>query len=60
VGNTSITYYSSFDDKLIKGKVKRIGPVSYQWYTSLDLYGGGGLKSGNYRQNIAGVVYVVQ
>jgi hypothetical protein len=60
VGNTSITYYSSFDDKLIKGKVKRIGPVSYQWYTSHDLYGGGSLKSGNYRQNIAGVVYVVQ
>jgi hypothetical protein len=60
VGGTVITYHSSFDDKLVKGKVKSIGPVSYQWYTSLDLYGGGGLKSGNYRQNIAGVVYVVQ
>lgn len=60
VGNTGITYYSSFDDKLIRGKVKSIGPVSYTWYTSLDVGRGGGLKSGSYRQNIGGIVYILQ
>jgi len=60
IGNTTITYYSSFDDKLIKGKIKTIGPVTYTWYTSFDLRGGGGLKTGLYRQNIGGVTYILQ
>lgn len=61
VGNTSISYYTSFDDKLIRGKIKTIGGSNYSWYTSIDGRGyGGSLKSGNYRQNIAGVVYILQ
>ncbi|MFN8292064.1 MAG: hypothetical protein U0U70_17555 [Chitinophagaceae bacterium] len=61
VGNTTLTYYTSFDDKMIRGKIKTIGGTSYAWYTSLDREGfGGSLKSGNYRQNIAGVVYILQ
>lgn len=61
VGNTQISYYSSFDDRMIRGKVKSIGGISYTWYTSLDRQGfGGSLKSGPFRQNIGGVVYIVQ
>ena len=61
LGSSAITYYSSFDDKLIRGKIKSIGTVSYQWYTSLDKIGfGGGLKTGSFRQNISGVIYIVQ
>jgi hypothetical protein len=60
IGNTPITYYSSFDDKLIRGKIKSIGSVVYTWYSSFDLRGGGGLKSGLYRQNIGGVTYILQ
>lgn len=61
VGSTSISYYNSFDDKFIRGKVKSIGAVSYSWYTSLDRQGfGGALKSGPYRQNTGGVLYIVQ
>lgn len=61
IGNTTIVYYSSFDDKAIKGKVKSIGPVNYSWYTSFDVnYGPGSLKSMNFRQNIAGIIYIVQ
>lgn len=59
-GNTGITYYSSFDDKFIRGKIKSIGPASYTWYTSLDVGKGSGLKSGSYRQNIGGVIYILQ
>jgi len=58
IGNTPITYYSSFEDKYIKGKVKSIGSVSYTWYSSFDLRGG--LKSGLFRQNIGGVIYILQ
>lgn len=61
IGSTMISYYSSFDDKLIRGKLKSIGGTSYSWYTSLDRQGfGGSLKSGPFRQNIGGVVYIVQ
>lgn len=61
IGSIVITYYTSFDDKLIRGKVKSIGGISYSWYTSLDRQGlGGYLKSGPFRQNIGGVVYIVQ
>lgn len=61
VGNTQISYYSSFDDKMIRGKIKSIGGTNYSWYTSLDRQGfGGSLKSGPFRQNIGGVVYIVQ
>ncbi len=61
VGSTLITYYSSFDDKLIRGKIKSIGPVNYVWYTSVDRgQFGGGLKSGPWRHNTGGVVYILQ
>jgi hypothetical protein len=61
VGNTVITYYSSFDDKLVQGKIKSIGMANYSWYTSFDrMEYRGGLKSGNYRQTINGVTYILQ
>lgn len=61
VGSTLITYYSSFDDKFIRGKIRSIGAVNYSWYTSVEnsKYGGG-LKSGPWRQNTGGVVYILQ
>lgn len=61
VGNTAITYYSSFDDKAIKGKVKSIGNIAYYWYSSYDVnFGPGSLKNNNYRQQIAGITYIIQ
>jgi hypothetical protein len=58
LGNTPITYYSSFEDKLIKGKVKSIGMVNYTWYTSND--NRGGIKTGQYIENINGVTYILR
>lgn len=58
IGNTPIIYYSTFEDKQVRGKIKTIGSVPYTWYTSFDLMNG--LKSGEYRQNIGGVVYILQ
>lgn len=60
VSNTLINYYSTFDDKMIQGKIKTIGTVEYQWYNSFDVVRGGGLKSGPIRQNISGIIYIVQ
>lgn len=61
VGSTQLAWYSSFDDKFIRGKIKNIGAVNYTWHTSLDQPGfGGSLKSGPFRQNTAGVVYIIQ
>lgn len=61
IGSTSITYYSSFDDKLIRGQVKTIGSYTYTWYTSLDLHAGkGALKTGQYRQNIGSITYILR
>lgn len=61
VGSTSIAYYSSFDDKLIRGQVKTIGSYTYTWYTSLDLHAGrGALKTGQYRQNIGSITYILR
>ncbi|MEQ1676603.1 MAG: hypothetical protein ABL876_07880 [Chitinophagaceae bacterium] len=60
VGTSTITYYSSFDDKNIQGKVKSIGPFNYTWYTQNDSRGyPGTLKSGEYKQNVAGVIYLI-
>jgi hypothetical protein len=59
IGNTLITYYSNFDDKQIRGKIKNIGSVPFDWYTSFDVGRGGGLKSGNYRQNINGITFIL-
>lgn len=61
VGSTNITYYTPFDDKMIRGLVKTIGTYSFNWYTSLDIRGGRGLlKTGDYRQNIGGVWYILR
>jgi len=61
VGVTRIVYNSIFDDKMVQGKVKSIGSISYNWGTSLDPKGYGGvLKSGNYRQNIDGITYILR
>lgn len=61
VGSTQLAWYSSFDDKFIRGKIKSIGAVNYTWHTSLDQPGfGGSLKSGPFRHNTAGVVYIIQ
>ena len=60
VGGTTIVYNSVFDDKLIQGKIKSIGAVSYNWGTSRDIKYAGALKSGSYRQNINGIVYILQ
>lgn len=60
VGNNRIVYHSTFDDKLIQGKIKSIGTVAYNWGTSLEARYKGTLKSGNYRQNINGVTYILR
>jgi hypothetical protein len=58
IGNTPITYYSSFEDKYIKGRIKSIGSAVYTWYSSFDLRNG--LKSPVNRQNVGGVIYIIQ
>lgn len=61
VGNNPIKYFSSFDDKLLKGKLKSVGSVSFEWYNSFDRSElRGALKSGQYRQNIGGVTYILR
>ena len=61
IGATAIQYHSTFDDKLLHGKIKSIGSVAYNWGTSLDPSGQrGALKSGQYRQNINGIVYILR
>lgn len=60
IGSTSISYHSFFEDKAIRGKVKSIGPVNYSWYSSFDQNLGGVLKSGNFRQQIGSVTYILQ
>ena len=60
VGQTPIEYYSTFDDTLIKGKVKRIGGAYYKWYTSSDRRGyQGSIKSGYQRQLINGITFIL-
>lgn len=61
VGSTVISYYQSFEDKYVRGRIRSIGNVLYTWYSSLDRQGTAGLlKSGPYRQNTGGVVYILQ
>lgn len=61
VGANNITYFSPFDDKLIRGLVKSIGTVSFNWYTSMDIRAARGiLKSGDYRNNIGGVLFILR
>lgn len=61
VGSTLISYYTSFDDRYVRGRLRSIGSVQYSWYSSLDRQGTAGLlKSGPYRQNTGGILYVLQ
>jgi hypothetical protein len=60
IGNVEITYYSVFDDRINKGKLKSIGGVRYEWYSNFDRSDmRGSLKTGNYRQNIGGITYLL-
>jgi hypothetical protein len=60
IGNTEITYYSVFEDRLNKGKIKTIGGARYIWYSDADRSDmRGGLKSGYYRQNIGGIIFIL-
>lgn len=59
LGNIPITYYSSYDDRLLKGKLKTIGTASYNWYTSFDI-NRSGLKSGNYRTQVNGILFIIR
>ena len=61
VGATPITYYTTFDDKLIKGKLKSIGTAVYTWYTSYDRSElRGAMKTGAYRVNVGGIIYILR
>lgn len=61
IGNDPITYYSVFNDKLNAGKIKSIGPVTYTWYSTHDRSEyRGGLKTGNYRQIINGITFILR
>ncbi len=61
VGDMPVKYYSSFDDKYLKGKIKSIGSVVFEYYSSLDrIEFRGLLKSGFYRPNIGGVIYILR
>ena len=60
IGNTFFKYYTSFDDKAIRGRIRSIGGIEYKWYTSFDVGRTGALQSGNYRQIINGITYILQ
>jgi hypothetical protein len=59
-GNTPLTYYSVFDDKYNKGKIKSIGSTQFGWYNEFDRKElQGALKSGATTQKINGVNYTI-
>lgn len=61
VGSTVISYYSVFDDRINAGKIKSVGGVPYVWYSTFDRVElRGALKSNNYRQDIAGITYILR
>jgi hypothetical protein len=60
LGSTNLSYFNSYDDKAYAGKVKTIGQISFTYYPSYDRQFAGGMKTGNYLQNVAGVNYVIQ
>ena len=60
LGSTSLTYYSSFEDKAYKGKIKSIDHSSYTYYSSLDRREyQGAMKTGNSLLFINGIKYFV-
>jgi hypothetical protein len=60
VGSTLIVYNSNFEDPAIRGKVKSIGTQNYLWYTSMERYGAGSLKSGPQRFKNGQILFIVQ
>ncbi len=60
LGSTNLNYYTSFDDRAFAGKIKSIGQVNFTYYPSYDKQFAGGMKTGSYTQNVAGVNYFVQ
>ena len=60
LGSTNLNYYSSFDDKAYAGKIKTIGQISFSYYPSYDRQFAGGMKTGSYTQNIAGINFLIQ
>ena len=60
LGSTSLNYFSSFDDKAFAGKIKSIGQINFTYYPSYDKQFAGGMKTGSYTQNVAGVTYFIQ
>jgi hypothetical protein len=60
VGSVPVTYYTVFDDKWNAGKLKSIGTAAYTWYSIGDNVSmRGGLKSGNQRQIVSGITYIL-
>ena len=59
IGNIPLTYFTSFDDRLLKGKLKTIGSINYNWYGSFDI-NRSGLKSGNYRSSLNGILFIIR
>lgn len=61
IGNTSIKYYSSFDNPSLKGKLKTIGSYNLDWASTSTAQGFVYyLKTGNARQLINGITYILQ
>ena len=60
VGSTNLNYYTSFEDKTIKGKIKSIGQIAFTYHTSFEKQFAGAMKTGNQRQNVAGINYHIQ
>ena len=60
LGNTNLNYYTSFDDRAFAGKIKSIGQINFTYYPSYDKQFAGGMKTGSYTQNVAGVTYFIQ
>ncbi len=60
LGSTNLNYYTSFDDKAFAGRIKTIGQINFTYYPSYDKQFAGGMKTGSYTQNVAGVNYFIQ
>ena len=56
-----LSYYTSNEDKLIRGKLKSIDRAMYTYYTSTDRKDfQGAVKSGSQLQTINGIKYFVK
>jgi len=60
LGSTNLNYYTSFDDRAFAGKIKNIGQINFTYYPSYDQQFAGGMKTGSFMQNVAGVNYIIQ